>query len=150
MLGIYGVNAVELKDKERKKDGYIWGADSRPLGRLLEILEFFDVWQYSLQAAFDGQEWKKHFITDLSWFDMRCAILGFVAMSRYVFADEDLVKGRNGKGTRFLYPRMFSQVRQLSFAHFCVCFACLTPVHLHALTFAITTRPPWKCASVTA
>lgn len=44
---------------------------------------------------------------------MRTTILGFVSMARYVFADEDLVRGKNGTGRRFLYPRMFSQVIQL-------------------------------------
>lgn len=107
--GIYGLNSVELKKGESKKKGYITGADSPQLDRLLEILDFFHTWQVSLEAAFP-QEWEKHFITDMSWFDMRAAILGFVALSRYVFADEDLVKGKNGVGRRFLYPRMFSQV----------------------------------------
>ncbi|CAN0263091.1 unnamed protein product [Pylaiella littoralis] len=85
---------------------------------LLEILEFFDVWQISLQASFEQGEWQKHFITDQSWFDMRATILGFVSMARYIFANKDLVEEVDGKATRFLYPRMFSQdILEMRFAH---------------------------------
>lgn len=108
--GIYGVNTEDLKHGKNKKRGYITGADSPQLTRLLGILEFFDCWQTTLQAAFEPVEWQKHFVTAQSWFDMRATILGFVSMSRYIFSDENLVKERSGKARRFLYPRMFSQV----------------------------------------
>ncbi|CAM9921407.1 unnamed protein product, partial [Ectocarpus sp. 6 AP-2014] len=118
MNGVYGVSTVELKKGENKKKGWITGADSPQLERLLEILDFFSSWQISLQASFDKREWPNHFITDMSWFDMRTTILGFVALSRYVFADEDLVKGKDGGASRFLYPRMFSQdILEHRFAH---------------------------------
>lgn len=60
----------------------------------------------------------------MSWFDMRTTILGFVALSRYVFADEDLVKGKDGGARRFLYPRMFTQVRRSLLSYLLVCSSC--------------------------
>ncbi|CAN0241232.1 unnamed protein product [Ectocarpus fasciculatus] len=73
MNGVFGAHPEDLKRGKNKKDGYITGADSPHLDRLLEILEFFDVWQISLQASFEQGEWQKHFITDQSWFDMRAS-----------------------------------------------------------------------------
>ncbi|CAM9669689.1 unnamed protein product [Pylaiella littoralis] len=62
--------------------------------------------------------WQRYFITDQSWFDMRATIIGFVSMARYIFADKDLVEEVDGKATRFLYPRMFSQdILEMRFAH---------------------------------
>lgn len=123
--GVFGAHPEDLKRGKNKKDGYITGADSPHLDRLLEILEFFDVRQISLQASFEQGEWQKHFITDQSWFDMRATILGFVSMARYIFADKDLVEEVDGKATRFLYPRMFSQVTSV----FPVLFFSSTQVH---------------------
>lgn len=113
------MNAVERKKGVEKQKGCITGADSIQLGALLEILDFFDSWQISLQADSEGgSAWKDHFITDMSWFDMRATILGFVAMSRYIFSDEDLVTRKDGDGGRYLQPRMFSQVTSSLVCHF--------------------------------
>lgn len=106
--GVFGRDKLERKKGLSKKKGYIWRSDSSHLEGLLHILEWFDEWRTSLECSSAPGTWKDNFITDMSWYDMRLTILGFVAMSRYIMADESpVLKGEKRK--RFLNPRMFSQ-----------------------------------------
>lgn len=109
--GVFGRNKVEIKKGLSKKKGFITESNSLHLKKLLGILEWFDDWRISLELSCAPGPWKDYFITDMSWFDMRLTILGFVAMSRYIMSDESpVLKGE--KRRRYLNPRMFSQASQ--------------------------------------
>ncbi|CAM9341895.1 unnamed protein product [Ectocarpus sp. 12 AP-2014] len=124
MNGVYGRNAVDVKKGLNKTDGYIMGADSNKLEKLMEILAWFSEWEGQAHYASGATNWQEKFITWQSWTDMRATILGFVAMSRYIFSDHDLVAPASGPKC-YLYPRVFSQdIREHRFAHIRQAMGC--------------------------
>lgn len=105
--GVYGRNKVDVKKKIDIRKSCVTAGDSPLLDRLLEILGWFETWRRELEPFFPGVTDIKAFITRESWFDMQLAILGFVALSRYLFSNESLVD--EGGRRRYLFPRDFSQ-----------------------------------------
>ena len=69
-------------------------ANDSKLEELMDIVRFFDKWRSSLEerTTRGDDAWKKHFITDFSWTDMRVCILGFVSMCRYLFEEDSRFK----------------------------------------------------------
>lgn len=114
--GNYGNTPFERRRKINKSKGYINGVESIQIERLMEILSFFDDWQDTLQKQKEvrgggAHDWKRHFITRESWFDLRLCILGFVSTCRYLFTDPSRFKiGNLSPVPRFLSARTFSQV----------------------------------------
>ncbi|CAN0525246.1 unnamed protein product [Ectocarpus sp. 12 AP-2014] len=95
--------------------GYVTSLDSPIIVRLMEILVFFDYWHSSLQASppptsGGDQDWKRHFITRESWFDLRACILGFVSVCRYLLEfPARFQEGNLSDAFRYINPRTFSQ-----------------------------------------
>lgn len=67
-----------------------FGAGMRNSSNACERCQFFHSWRRALYAT-DPATAPASFITEQCWFDWRLSILGFIAMCRYIFADESLV-----------------------------------------------------------
>ncbi|CAM9765664.1 unnamed protein product, partial [Pylaiella littoralis] len=95
-----------------KKAGYITSADDSKLEELMDILRFFEKWRCNLEekTTLGDVTWKKHFITEYSWTDIRVSILGFVSMCRYLFEDDSRFKVSRLRDTpRYVNPRHHCQ-----------------------------------------
>lgn len=122
--GNYARTAFERRKGINKYKGYVTSVDDIHLGRLMEILQFFQRWEQSLRESDPASsEWKKHFITHQSWYDLRLTILSFVALSRYLLAEPSTFREdtRGGRGPRYISPRDFSQVRKCVLRHIARC-----------------------------
>ncbi|CAM9655412.1 unnamed protein product, partial [Pylaiella littoralis] len=89
------------------KAGYITSADDSKLEELMDILRFFEKWRCNLEekTTLGDVTWKKHFITEYSWTDIRVSILGFVSMCRYLFEDDSRFKVSRLRDTpRYVNP----------------------------------------------
>ncbi|CAN0382331.1 unnamed protein product, partial [Pylaiella littoralis] len=119
--GNFGRSEYARKKGLDKKAGYITSADDSKLEELMDILRFFEKWRCNLEekTTVGDVTWKKHFITEYSWTDIRVSILGFVSMCRYLFEDDSRFKVSRPRDTpRYVNPRHHCQV---SCAHSVLC-----------------------------
>ncbi|CAB1100333.1 unnamed protein product [Ectocarpus sp. CCAP 1310/34] len=92
--GNFGRSEYARRNGLDKEAGYISSADDSKLEELINMVRFFDKWRSSLQekTTMGDETWKKHFITEFSWTDIRVCILGFVSMCRYLFEEDSRFK----------------------------------------------------------
>ncbi|CAM9626003.1 unnamed protein product [Pylaiella littoralis] len=110
--GNFGRSEYARKKGLDKKAGYITSADDSKLEELMDILRFFEKWRCNLEekTTLGDVTWKKHFITEYSWTDIRVSILGFVSMCRYLFEDDSRFKVSRLRDTpRYVNPRHHCQ-----------------------------------------
>ncbi|CAM9656082.1 unnamed protein product, partial [Pylaiella littoralis] len=110
--GNFGRSEYARKKGLDKKAGYITSADDSKLEELMDILRFFEKWRCNLEekTTVGDVTWKKHFITEYSWTDIRVSILGFVSMCRYLFEDDSRFKVSRPRDTpRYVNPRHHCQ-----------------------------------------
>lgn len=124
--GNFDRSEYERKNGLNKHKGYIASADDSKLEVLMDILRFFDEWRSKLEAKTTQGDvtWKKHFITDFSWTDIRVCILGFVGMCRYLFEEESRFKvSPLSPAPHYVNPRNHGQVSTA-----CLCGGRTQPV----------------------
>eukprot|EP00752_Nemacystus_decipiens_P018315 g16431.t1 len=92
--GNFGRSEYERRNGLNEEAGYITSANDSKLEELMDIVRFFDEWRSSLEekTTMGDDSWKKHFITEFSWTDIRVCILGFVSMCRYLFEEDSRFK----------------------------------------------------------
>lgn len=97
--GAYNRDPIDVKKGNNIRKSCITSKDSPLLDRLLEILQWFDNWRQDLNL-FGGADLDLDdlFLPDPTWSDLQLTILGIVAMTRYVFGDDDWVtEGSRGR-----------------------------------------------------
>ncbi|CAB1105111.1 unnamed protein product [Ectocarpus sp. CCAP 1310/34] len=104
----YNRDPIDVSKRIDIRKSCITSKDSPLLDRLLEILEWFDTWWQDLNL-FGGSDLALDdlFLPDQTWDDLRLTILGFVAMTRYVFGDDDWVT--EGSRGRYKFMRDWNQ-----------------------------------------